>query len=107
RRPRRGVALLVDFVHAQLLAILLVQALRPERKKTRRRQMLRLLDRIARRQEVARDLLADELIVRLVRVERGDDVVSIPPRFGKGEVALLAGALGEARHVQPVPAPAL
>ena len=58
-------------------------------------------------QQVAGDLLADELVVRLVGVERVDDVVAVPPGVRVGDVPRRAGRLGVAGDVEPVPAPAL
>ena len=60
-----------------------------------------------RGQDVAGDLLADELVVRLVGVEGVDDVVAVAPGLGHGEVGRLAGRVGVADHVEPVPAPLL
>ena len=57
-------------------------------------------------QQVAGDLLADELVVRLVVVERVDDVVAIAPGVRVGEVPRRAGRLAVAGDVEPVPAPA-
>ena len=63
-----------------------------------------------RRQQVAGDLVADELGVRQVAVEGGDDPVAVAPGFA--EIALgrqldqVAG-VGVADDVEPVPAPAL
>ena len=39
-------------------------------------------------QLIARDLLADELIERLIFVERIDDVIAIFPGIGLGAIAL-------------------
>ena len=54
-----------------------------------------------------RDLLADELVVRLVVVERVDHVVAVAPRVRPRVVLLEARRVGVAGHVEPVPAPAL
>ena len=56
---------------------------------------------------VARDLLADELVVRLVGVEGVDDVVAVAPGVGPVVVLLEPAGVRVARHVQPVAAPAL
>ena len=56
---------------------------------------------------VARDLLADEPVVRLVGVERRDHVVPVPPGVPARDVPLEAGTLREPRQVEPVSAPAL
>ena len=58
-------------------------------------------------QLVARDLLAQELVVRLVVVEGVDDVVAVAPHVQADVVLLEPVGVGVARHVQPVAAPAL
>src|SRR5262245_21849403 len=59
------------------------------------------------REQVARDLLAEELVVGLVGIEGVDDPVAVSPGLGVDEVPLLARALGVPGDVQPVPAPPL
>ena len=49
------------------------------------------------------ELIADELVVRLVVVQGADDVVAVGPGVGPGRVGLEAGALGKVDHVEPVP----
>ena len=65
------------------------------------------LRRTIRRQDVAGDLVADELVIGHVAVERGDDPVAIPPRMGQRMIGVLAGGVGIAHQVEPVPSPAL
>src|SRR2546428_12844050 len=60
-----------------------------------------------RRQLVARKLLQNEAVVRLVAVERADHVVAIAPHLGADLIVLVAVGIGVARQVQPVPRPAL
>jgi len=57
--------------------------------------------------QVAGELFANELIVGLVGIERGDDPVAVAPGVRIGEVGSPAARLGIAGHVEPVPAPAL
>ena len=66
-------------------------------------------DRVARhgRQFVSGQLLADELIVRFVAVERADHVVAVTPRIGLGTVTFKAVGVGVTDHIQPVPRPLL
>ena len=64
------------------------------------------------RQLVRRELLDDELVVRLVLVERLDHVVAIGPGVGKAVVhppvvPRAADGVGVARGIEPVAAPAL
>ena len=63
--------------------------------------------RIGGLDEVTGDLLANELRVRLVAIERVDHIVAISPRMEALEVMLAAVGLAEAHDIQPVPAPAL
>ena len=58
------------------------------------------------RQLVAGDLLHHEPVVRLVLVERADDVVAVFPDKRFFIVALVAVGLGEAHDVEPMAAPA-
>ena len=61
----------------------------------------------ARPKLVARDLFLDEAVVRLVGVERIDDVVAIAPSVRTGLVRLEALAFREARQIEPVTGPCL
>ena len=63
--------------------------------------------RIVGIERVAGHLLFDETPVRLVVVERLDDVISIGPRIGAGVVVIVAVRVGIVRHVEPVPGPVL
>ena len=101
------VNLFVHEIHAELLLVLFIQPLRPECEETGRDEVTVAFLVVCVRQQVARDLLADELVVGLVLIHRSDDVVAVFPRGREGEVPLLARALGIARDIEPVPAPAL
>ena len=57
--------------------------------------------------EVARDLLANELVVRLVTIERIDHVIAIAIGLRDGIVGAVAGGIRIAHDVEPVPAPTL
>ena len=59
-----------------------------------------------RGKQVPRDLLAHELRVRHVGVERADHTVAPAPRFVDGVVEFVAERLGVAHHVHPVTSPA-
>ena len=110
REPEEGARgrldLLVDDVQHELPAVLGVVGLAAEGEEAGRDELIGPLAVVLGGQQVAGDLLADELVVRLVGVERGDHPVAIAPGLGIGEVRL-AARLGEPRHVEPVPAPAL
>ena len=56
---------------------------------------------------IARNLLTDETVIRLVLIERTDHIVAVTPDVGASFVGLEALALGVARQVQPVPGPSL
>ena len=56
---------------------------------------------------IAGEMLADELIERLVVVERADDVVTERPEILNDLIPLVAAALAEAHDIQPVPPPVL
>ena len=53
-------------------------------------------------QEIAGQLLADELVIRHVGIERADEVVAIAPRLFDHRVAFAAAGIGIADEVHPV-----
>ena len=57
------------------------------------------------RQQVAREMFADELIPRHVGVAGADEVIAIAPRVRNLRVALAAVRLGETHQVHPMPRP--
>ena len=57
--------------------------------------------------DVAGELLAQEAVIGKVLVERADDLIAIAPGVGHGEVGRLAGGVGIAHQVEPVPTPFL
>ena len=58
-------------------------------------------------EKVARELLEDEALVRLVLVQRADDIVAIPPGGRARLVHLEAVGFGEAHDIQPMLRPPL
>ena len=106
RRARGHVDLLVHLLHDESLAIALVQALGPDGEEAGGDQQFVALRGVLGGQQVAGHLLAEKAVVGFVGIEGGDDVVAVAPRLREGIVALLAGGLRVARHVEPVPAPA-
>ena len=60
----------------------------------------------ARGQQIAGDLRAHKLIVRQVGIEGRDDPVAILVHLRDGKIRVVAGGVGVAHHVEPVPAPA-
>ena len=63
--------------------------------------------RIIRHDHIPRDLLADELIIGLVSIERFNDIVTIAPHIGAQLITLKAVCVGVMGDVEPVPCPAL
>src|SRR5690348_9211995 len=63
--------------------------------------------RIVGIQLVARDLLFDESIVRLVLIEGLNDVIAITPDVRPGLIGFEPCAIGITRKIQPVAAPPL
>jgi len=66
----------------------------------------RTLNRV-RQELVARELPADEAVIRHPVVERADDPVAVVKRAGAEGIELVTVALGVAHDVQPVASPAL
>ena len=64
------------------------------------------LARAASREDVPGDLLAQELVVRFVRVEGIDDVIAIAPRERHRVVRSLARSIRVAHDIEPVASPA-
>ena len=58
-------------------------------------------------QDVPGQLLADEPVVRLVLVERVDDIVAIAGGLGHGVIGVVTGRVGVVCDIHPVPAPSL
>src|SRR5262249_15337554 len=56
--------------------------------------------------QVAGDLLAEEAVVGRIGVERGHDVVAVPPGVGVGDVLVHAVGVGVAGQVEPAAPPA-
>lgn len=53
-------------------------------------------------QQITCDLLADEAIEVLVRIQAVDDIVSIPPSMEMDAIGVATGGFGKARHIEPV-----
>jgi hypothetical protein len=58
---------------------------------------------VVRPEFVARDLLLDEPVVRLIGLERLNDVVAVPPGIAVVHVRLEAARIGIPHDIQPVP----
>ena len=102
------VELFVDDVHLHLPPVILGEHLGPDAEEsggnvTRVPCRFRLVT--GRLQQVAGDLFPDKLIVRLVLVERVDDVVAVSERVDIREVFVEAVAVGIAGDVEPVASP--
>ena len=100
------VDLLVGQVEHELPAVLHVERLAAEGQEAGGDRELGPVVVVAGGEEVAGDLLFDELVVRLVVVKGGDDPVAVSPGLGIHHVGI-AGRFGVPRQVEPVPPPAL
>src|SRR5205085_3712260 len=58
-------------------------------------------------QEIAGQVLDDELVVADIRVERPDDVIAVLKGVGNDGIEFVSTTLGVADQVEPVAAPAL
>ena len=104
--PARGdVHLVVHHLELGILHAGLVESLGADGEEAGRDQQLVAFGLVLVGQLVAGDLLMDEPVVRFVGVERADDVVAILPRVGIVQVAVQAGGLAVAGHVEPGAAP--
>src|SRR5262249_20310325 len=63
--------------------------------------------RVVGKQLVASQLFLEKAVVRLVTIERLDDIVAISPGIGPDFIKLVAVAFGETDQVEPVSTPAL
>ena len=107
KRLAERVELLVHDVHAERVFVLLLIVGRAQREKRRRGDLAGLF--IGRRggQEVAGELLADELVEGQVAVKRVHHIVAVAPRVLEHQGPPAATRFRKARHIEPVPAPAL
>ena len=64
-------------------------------------------DRLGRRQEIARKLFGQELVVGEILVEGIDDIVAIPPGVTHDGVGVVGGRFGVTHEIEPVSAPTL
>ena len=74
---------------------------------TGRNEILTALLRRGGRQQITRELLANEAIVGFVMVKGIHEVVAIPPRVFRKNFTFCADLLGITHEVQPVPRPTL
>ena len=88
--PRGDINLLVGHVHRILLAVSLIQPLHPNCEKAGRRDVLVFLRIVLGRQQIAGNLLADELVVGFVGRKRVKDVVAVSPGIGIRNIPLLS-----------------
>ena len=105
-RARRHVDHLIGDVHGEELAVGLVEIVRPQGEEPRRDLLLVTLASVAVRQQVAGDLLAYELVVGLVCVERIDHVVAVFPGDRERKIARPPDGFRVTRDVEPMAAPA-
>jgi len=60
---------------------------------------------IARARLIAGELLQNEPRIRLIGVERTNNVIAVAPRLGTVSILLVAVRFGVAHQVEPVPGP--
>ena len=103
-----GIDLFVDHLHLEDLLVALVENFRTESEEAGGGETFLAcgIRGAGFVEEIAGQLLADELVVGLVLVEGGDHVVAVAPGMGIGEIALHSVRFAEAGHVEPVPPPA-
>ena len=107
-RAAQRVELFVDDVHLHLTPVILGQhfcANAQEAGGDVARVPCRFRLFTGRLQQVARDLFPDELIVRLVLVERVNDIVAVAECVDIGQVFVEPVAIGITRDVEPVASP--
>ena len=105
-RPRDGINLLVHVVHHEADLEALVDVFHPQGEESGRDLHPVAFLVVARGQQVARDLLPDEAVVRHVGVDGINDIVTVLPGVGVRDVPARTGALAVAGHVEPVTTPA-
>ena len=101
------IQLLVHDVHAQQALVLLFVVGWAQHQQTGGNELPAALRGGVVGQQVARDLLGDELVQRHVIAHGFDDVIAIPPGILERQCAATAGGLREAGGIQPVLRPAL
>ena len=102
------VELLVHEIDQHLLLVRLGEDLRAEREEAGRDDVVdRLLPVLRLLEEIAGQLLPDEVVVGKSFVERLDHPVAIAPRVAEGGVLVESVRVGVPRHVEPVPRPSL
>ena len=106
-RPAHGIDLLIHEVHLHLRRVGLRQHLRPQRQEPGRDQLLVTRRFAGRGQQIARELLDEEAVERLVAVEGGHDIIAIAPGIPVSDVLVETVGIRVPRHVEPVSAPAL
>ena len=105
KRPSQRVNLFVDDVHLQLPHVRLGEHPRADREEPGRGEVLDPLGFARGGQQVSGKLLDEELVERLVGVERVHDVVAITPRVAIRDVLVQSVGVRVASHIQPVPPP--
>ena len=77
----------------------------PEREERGRRQPRELLLGVVGLEQIAGNLLPDELVIGQIAIEGGDDVVAVPVGVRVGQILVETVRLRIADDVEPVPAP--
>ena len=99
----KRVDLLIDDVQLLLYRVIFGEHLRAEREITGGDDAIPA--RI--RQKISRKLFVEEPIDRLIRIDRRNDIVAVPPGIDVNEVFIHAVRIRIACNIQPVPPPPL
>ena len=99
KRPADDIDLLVHQIHHQLGLVLFGQHLGPQNKKSRGHIPIKQLRfrNLLSVEKISGQLLLNELVVRLVGIERADHPVAVAPGIGHDFVFVLAVRVGIAR----------
>ena len=101
-----GVDLLVDDVHFHFDRVVLGQHLGTENEKTGSHQPLEVRGVVGRRQQIAGQLLADEVVVWQIAIKSRHHVVAIAPGMSHRHVLVHAVRVGITGDIEPPPPPA-
>src|SRR4051812_18201891 len=100
-----GLNLLIDKVGKELQLDAFVEIFRTDGEKACGDEKAGSLGVIVVRKQVAGDLLNNKPVKRNISIHCINDIVTIAPGVGKGNVRFFTARLGKASHVEPVAAP--
>ena len=86
----RHIDLVIDHIHLELIDVAVDRRFGTDCQKARGDNQLIVFIRVLGRQHVTRQLFNNEFVVWLIRIERIDDIVSIPPGVPIGNVSFFS-----------------